>query len=125
MSCLRRSVTALAVLAGVAAQDVAAIVSDRHLKGVRAMACDLESASNAPAVTFTLNVFAKEHMLQLVGVGERFAYQETSDSTLRFRLAFAHGAPLDCDLELPAGALACTPDGGARRPRLGLCLPSE
>jgi hypothetical protein len=125
MSRLNPSVLALVLLAGLAAQDAGAIVSDRHLKGVKAMACDLESGSNAPAVAFTLNVFVKEHMLELVGGGERFAYQETSDSTLRFRLAFAHGAPLDCDLELPAGALACTPAGGARRPRLGLCLPSQ
>jgi hypothetical protein len=47
-----------------------------------------------------------------------------SESTLRFRIAFAHGAHLDCDMELPAGALACTAPA-ASAVRLGLCLPSS
>jgi hypothetical protein len=109
---------------GLAAPPAAAIVSDRHLRGVNALQCDLEPGANAPAFAFRLLVHAKDRMLQLAGAPERFGYQEVSDSTLRFRLALAHGVPLDCDLELPAGALACTA-AATPTPRLGLCLPSS
>lgn len=99
-----------------------AIVSDRHLRGVGALECDLESGPNAPAIAFRLLVHAKDRMLQLAGGAERFGYEELSDSALRFPLLLGHGVPLTCDLELPAGALACAAAGGT--PRLGLCLPS-
>ena len=121
---LRHAAALLAVAGFVAAVPAGAIVSERHLRGVNALACDLESGANAPAVAFRLVVHAKERMLQLSGAAERFAYEEVSDSILRFRLTLAHGAPLDCDLELPAGALACAAQGAAA-PRLGLCLAAQ
>jgi hypothetical protein len=120
----RFRVLGLLIAACAVAPPAAAIVSDRHLRGMNALECDLESGANAAAFAFRLLVHAKDRMLQLAGAPERFGYQEVSDSTLRFRLALAHGAPLDCDLELPAGALACVPAAGTA-PRLGLCLPDS
>lgn len=116
------------MLAGIAcatALPAGAIVSERHLRGVHAMACDLEAGGGSPGMTFNLKVFAKERMLQLAGTEYRFGYEEISDSALRFRLALGHGPALDCDLELPAGALACAAPGDAGGFRLGLCLPSQ
>jgi len=103
-----------------------AIVSDRHLRGVNALECDLEAGETAPAMAFKLLVRAKERRLQLAGTDRPFAYEEISESALRFPLALAHGPALSCDLELPAGALACrNPSAPASQPRLGLCLTAS
>jgi hypothetical protein len=114
----------LALTLAIGAESAEAIVSDRHLRGVGALECDLEAGADAPAIGFRLLVYARERMLQLVGTPDRFGYQEVSESALRFPLVLAHGAPLACELELPAGALACVAAGAAGPPRLGLCLPS-
>jgi hypothetical protein len=114
------AVAAALVLCLPAAQ---AIVSERHLRGVNALDCDLEAGSDAPAMTFKLLVRAKERRLQLSGTDQPFGYEEVGESMLRFPLALAHGPALSCDLELPAGALACRDAAdAANRPRLGLCL---
>jgi hypothetical protein len=65
-------------------------------------------------MTFNLKVFAKERMLQLAGMEDRFRYEDISGSALRFRLVLGHGSLPDCDLALPAGALACAAQGASR-----------
>jgi len=112
------------VAAAVVALPALAIVSERHLRGVNALACDLEAGAQAPATAFQLLVDVRHHTLQLTG-GARFPYEEASDSSLRFTVALADGAPLSCELELPAGALSCVPVGDHQAAaRLGLCLPA-
>ncbi len=99
------------------------IVSERHLRGISALDCDLEGGAGDTARTFRLLVHAREHQLQLDGASDRFPYEEASDSSLRFRLPLSGQSALDCELELPAGALACAePNVSASRQRLGLCL---
>jgi hypothetical protein len=124
MSCRR-----VAAMAGLAALLVGAqadaIVSERHLKGVSALACDLEAGGDASAVAFRLLVDTRQRLLQLDGQAERFPYEEASESSLRFPLAFGHGRRLACELELPAGALGCAAAGESQRPRLGLCFPEQ
>ena len=113
---------ALVVLA-LLASSAHAIVSDRHLRGVNALECDLEAGNGGTAIAFKLLVRAKERRLQLAGTNQPFPYEEISESSLRFPLALAHGPALSCDLELPAGALACrNPSAPEAQPRLGLCL---
>ena len=125
MTYRRAAARLFAAAALAAALPALAIVSERHLKGVKALECDLEAGSVAPAMAFRLIVDAKQRTLQLAG-GERFPYEEASDSRLRFRLVLAHGAPLGCELELPAGALTCVPEAGSSaRARLGLCMPAQ
>jgi hypothetical protein len=100
-----------------------AIVSERHLRGVKALACELEAAGDGAApVRFRLAVNGKERTLRLESDGAPFRYQEVSDSTLRFPLSLPAANELTCELELPAGALSCA--AGAATPRLGLCLPA-
>ena len=113
MHTLWRAAVAALLLAGPYAHSV---VSDRHLQGVRALECDLESS---PA-EFKLLVNIKEHTLQLEEQVEKIPYQEISDSKLRFRLQQPGAPVLTCELELPAGSLVCTrPDGS---PEVGFCL---
>jgi len=125
---MNRSAAAAVVFAAammLCASGAHAIVSERHLRGVNALDCDLEAGTNAPAMTFKLLVRAKERRLELSGTDQPFGYEEIGESTLRFPLALAHGPALSCDLELPAGALACHEAAdAAARPRLGLCLPA-
>jgi len=119
-------VAATAALLCLGASGAQAIVSERHLRGIEALDCDLEAGPNSPAVTFTLRVLAKERRLQLSGGKQPFGYEEVGESMLRFPLALAHGPAQSCELELPAGALACrNPSVPDARPRLGLCLPAS
>ena len=121
---LRRLIaTSLLAASGVAAVPAWSIVSERHLRGISALDCDLEGGTGDPARTFRLLVHAREHQLQLDGAADRFPYEEASDSSLRFRLPLNGQSALECELELPAGALACAdPKLDARKQRLGLCL---
>lgn len=102
-----------------------AIVSERHLKGVSALQCDLEIGRDQPSVVFTLLVDAKEKRLRLADGGQRFPYEELSESALRFPLTLAAQSPMTCILEMPAGALSCANSQQAGNPRLGLCFPQN
>lgn len=106
------------------AGEAGAIVSERHLRGVQALACELEASSNgAAAAHFRLAVNSKDRTLRLESGGTPFRYEEISDTALRFPLSLPSASGLTCDLELPAGALSCAE--GAASPRLGLCLPAQ
>lgn len=94
-----------------------AIVSDRHLQGVRALECALESS---PA-EFRLLVNTKKHTLQLENETKKIAYEEVSETTMRFRLVLPEAPARICEIEFPAGSLVCTRDGGESD--LGFCLP--
>jgi hypothetical protein len=121
-----RSVALAAALWGLlACAQAHAIVSERHLRGVSALECDLEAGADAPAVAFRLLVDIRQRLLQLADQAERFPYEEASESSLRFPLAFGDGARMACELELPAGALSCAAAEEAERPRLGLCFPVQ
>jgi hypothetical protein len=122
-----RRAALIAWLAGAmaGAGDAGAIVSERHLRGVKALACELEAASGSAApATFRLAVNSKERTLRLESGGQPFPYQEISDTALRFSLSLAAGSALTCELELPAGALSCAASASPASPRLGLCLPA-
>jgi hypothetical protein len=109
-----------------AAGDAGAIVSEQHLRGVQALACELEAVSGGAGVAarFRLAVNSKERTLRLESGGTPFRYEEISDTALRFPLSLPAARELTCELELPAGALSCTADADPRSPRLGLCLPA-
>lgn len=96
-----------------------AIVSDRHLQGVSALECDLESSPSE----FRLLVNAKKHTLQLEEQAEEISYEEVSDSTLRFRLQLPDSPGRTCEIQFPAGALVCT--GGDGKTDFGFCLPIQ
>ncbi|UCH49354.1 MAG: hypothetical protein JSU95_06120 [Betaproteobacteria bacterium] len=94
---------------------VQAIVSDRHLQGVSALECDLESSQSE----FRMLVNAKKHTLQLENDTQKITYEEISEDTMRFRLALPQAPVRICELQFPAGALVCTSDGG--NADLGFC----
>jgi hypothetical protein len=102
-----------------------AIVSERHLRGVKALLCELEAASGGAApARFRLAVNSKERTLRLESGGAPFPYEEISDTALRFALSLPAASELTCELELPAGALSCASAVSSASPRLGLCLPA-
>lgn len=117
---LRASLSAALVIAPHFAY---AIVSERHLKGVSALQCDLEIDKDQPSVAFTLLVDVKERRLRLADTSQVFPYKDASETTMRFDLVLPSSAPMRCDLEMPAGALTCTNASNPAQPRLGLCLP--
>lgn len=100
-----------------------AIVSERHLKGVSALQCDLEIDKDQPSVAFTLLVDAKERRLRLAESSQDFPYKDASETTMRFDLALPSYGTMACDLEMPAGALTCANPKKPSQPRLGLCFP--
>lgn len=100
-----------------------AIVSERHLKGVSALQCDLEIEKDQPSVAFTLLVNVKERRLRLADTSQVFPYKDASETTMRFELALPSRDPMACDLEMPAGALSCVDPKNPAQPRLGLCFP--
>ena len=93
-----------------------AIVSDRHLQGVSALECELESS---PSI-FTLLVDARKNTLQLENKTEKIAYEEVSEHVMRFPLALPATPVQVCEIEFPAGSLVCTREGGEAD--LGFCL---
>ncbi len=93
-----------------------AIVSDRHLQGVRAIECELESSRSE----FRMLVNAKKHTLQLEDDPDKIAYEEVSEDTLRFVLTLPEAPQRICELQFPAGALVCTSNVG--KADLGFCL---
>ncbi|NIO39750.1 MAG: hypothetical protein GTO41_05865 [Burkholderiales bacterium] len=93
-----------------------AIVSDRHLQGVRALECDLESAQSE----FRLLVNVSKRSLRLEDEPSEIAYEEVSDHTMRFPLTLPQAAKRTCDLQFPAGALVCTSKNG--QADFGFCL---
>lgn len=93
-----------------------AIVSDRHLKGVRALDCDLEFVASE----FRLWVSTGDRTLRLDDDPRKIPYQDVSDTGLRFRFAPAGAPELACNLELPAGALTCVDPGGVAG--IGFCV---
>ena len=106
--------SALAGTLGVA--TVYAIVSDRHLQGVSALECDLESYQSE----FRMLVNAKKHTLQLENDTQKITYEEVSEDTMRFALKLPEAPLRICELQFPAGALVCTSEDG--RADLGFCL---
>ena len=93
-----------------------AIVSDRHLQGVSALECDLESSQSE----FRMLVNARKHTLQLENDVHLITYEEVSEDIMRFPLALPKAPMRICELQFPAGALVCTSDDG--REDLGFCL---
>ena len=108
------SISLFAGMLGVA--PVHAIVSDRHLQGVSALECDLESSQSE----FRMRVNAKKHTLQLENDTHKITYEEVSEDTMRFPLALPKAPVRICELQFPAGALVCTSDDG--QADLGFCL---
>ena len=108
------SISLFAGMLGVA--PVQAIVSDRHLQGVSALECDLESSQSE----FRMRVNAKKHTLQLENDTHKITYEEVSEDTMRFPLALPEAPVRICELQFPAGALVCTSDDG--QADLGFCL---
>ena len=108
------SISLFAGMLGVA--PVHAIVSDRHLQGVSALECDLESSQSE----FRLQVNAKKHTLQLENETQNITYEEVSEDTMRFPLALPEAPFRICELQFPAGALVCTSEDG--QADLGFCL---
>ena len=108
--------TAVLVVSMLASTCVYGIVSDRHLQGVRALECDLESSPTE----FTLLVNARKHTLQLEKAFENIVYEEVSENMLRFQLTLPEAPMRTCELEFPAGALVCTDNSGDAD--LGFCL---
>ena len=108
------SISLFAGMLGVA--PVHAIVSDRHLQGVSALECDLESSQSE----FRMRVNAKKHTLQLENEAQKITYEEVSEDTMRFPLALPEAPVRICELQFPAGALVCTSDDGEAD--LGFCL---
>ena len=96
--------------------SVHAIVSDRHLQGVSAIECDLESSQSE----FRLLVNAKKHTLQLENDTQKITYEEVSEDTMRFALKLPEAPERICELQFPAGALVCTSNDG--QSDLGFCL---
>lgn len=93
-----------------------AIVSDRHLQGVSALECDLESSQSE----FRMLVNARKHTLQLENDAHQITYEEVSEDIMRFPLALPKAPMRICELQFPAGALVCTRDDGQED--LGFCL---
>lgn len=109
-----RAAMALVLMTMVA--GAGAIVSDRHLKGVRALDCELELVASE----FRLWVSTGDRTLRLDEDPRKIPYQDVSETVLRFRFV-PEGAPeLNCDLELPAGALTCVDPAGAAG--IGFCV---
>ena len=108
------SIVLFAAMLGAA--PVQAIVSDRHLQGVSALECDLESSQSE----FRMLVNAKKHTLQLENAAHKITYEEVSADTMRFSLALPDAPVRICELQFPAGALVCTRDDG--QADLGFCL---
>ncbi len=108
------SIPLIAAMLGAA--SVHAIVSDRHLQGVSALECDLESSQ----AEFRMLVNAKKHTLQLENTTQTITYQEISEDTMRFALVLPEAPMRICELQFPAGALVCTSDDG--QADLGFCL---
>lgn len=113
----------LSVVLVIAPHFTYAIVSERHLRGVSALQCDLEIDKDQPSVAFTLLVDAKERRLRLADTSQVFPYKDASETTMHFDLALPSREPMICDLEMPAGALTCTNPKTPAQPRLGLCFP--
>lgn len=109
-----RTALAFALMTMFAAAD--AIVSDRHLKGVSALDCDLESAPSE----FRLWVSTRDRTLRLDDDPRKIPYRDVSDTVLRFRFAPPGAPELACDLELPAGALTCVDPAGVAA--IGFCV---
>jgi hypothetical protein len=114
-------IAALAI--GVAAR---AVVSERHLQGVKALTCELETSESE----FTLTVNTKERTLTLAGAETKLPYTDVSESVLRFWLKLPGRSPLlECDLELPAGWLNCAPPGTPAKSQegrvVGFCVTSS
>ncbi len=108
-----RGALAASLLAGTGAHS---IVSDRHLQGVSALECELESSPSE----FRLLVNVKDRTLQLEKTAKKISYQDLSESKLGFRLLLPGAPARSCELELPAGSLVCTlPDGNLA---FGYCL---
>ena len=107
-------ISLFATMLGIA--PVQAIVSDRHLQGVSALECDLESSQSE----FRMLVNAKKHTLQLENGAQKITYEEISEDTMRFPLALPQAPVRICELQFPAGALICTTDDG--QADLGFCL---
>lgn len=95
-----------AVAALVTAGPALAVVSERHLQGVTALTCELETSETE----FTLSVSTRDRTLTLAGT--KIPYTDVSENVLRFALKLTGKSPaLECDLELPAGSLNCAPPG--------------
>jgi hypothetical protein len=94
-----------------------AIVSDRHLQGVSALECDLESSPSG----FRLLVNTRKHTLQLEQQVETISYEEISDTTLRFQLVLPESSGRSCEIQFPAGSLVCERNDG--KTEFGFCLP--
>ncbi len=103
-----------------------AVVSERHLQGVKSLTCELEISETK----FTLTVSTRNRTLTLADAGTRIPYADVSENVLRFALRLpGESAALECDLELPAGSLSCAPPGAAVDSRdgrvLGYCITAR
>lgn len=119
----KRLRAALSIVLASAPHFAYAIVSERHLKGVSALQCDLEIDKDQPSVAFTLLVDVKERRLRLADTSQVFPYKDASETTMRFDLPLPSYEAMACELEMPAGALTCANPKTPSKPRLGLCFP--